>query len=102
MELIWFNSDVNSTYGRKLGIKRLCWMSDLFDSLWNFLSREQIQVLYHIEINFLEYGSLRFLIKKLGIYNFNKVTLIRPKLPFRNNNYVINEIESKWTTKLSY
>ena len=87
MDPIWFNRDINFTYRKSWELKGLNWISDLFDSQWNFLSRDQIQALFHITINFLDYENLRFLVrKKLEKYDFNKVTLIGPKLPLILNN----------------
>ena len=75
-----------------------------------------------IAMNYLDYENLRFLVRKrLEKYNFNKVTLIGPKLPLisniirisdkgcanvykrllNNNNNVISKIRSKWTSKLN-
>ena len=119
---IWFKSDINFTYRKSWELKGLYWISDLFDSQWNFLLRDQFEAFFHIAINFLDYENSRFLVRKrLEKYNFNKVTLIGPKLPLilniirtsdkacanvykqllNNNNNVISEIRSKWTSKLN-
>ena len=52
MDPIRFNGDINLTYRRSWELKGLCWISDLFDSQWNFLSREQIQAFFHTEYIF--------------------------------------------------
>ena len=119
---IWFNSDINFTYRKSWKLKGLHWISDLFDSQWNFFLRDQFEAFFHIAIDFLDYENLRFLVRKrLEKYNFNKVTLIGPKLPLilniirtsdkacanvykqllNNNNNVICEIRSKWTSELN-
>ena len=116
----FFNSDINLTYRKSWELKRFYWISDLFDSWWNFLSGDQIDAFLHIAINFLDYENLGFLVRKrLEKYNSNKVTLIGPKLPIilniikisdkgcgnvykqllNNNNNVIREI--RWTSKLN-
>ena len=96
IDSIWMDPIRFNIYRNVLELKGPCWISNLFDSQWNFLSREHIQAFFHIAINFLDYENLRFLLRKrLEKYNFNKTTLIGPTLPL-----ILNIISiRRWLSK---
>ena len=62
MEPTWFNSNIN--FRKSWELKAIYWIPDLFDLQWNFLSRDQIEAFFHFAINSVDYGNLRFLVRK--------------------------------------
>ena len=65
MELIWFNKCINFTHRKTWELKELYWISHMFDSQWNLLSREQIQAFFHIAIHFPDHENLRILFTEI-------------------------------------